>query len=720
MSSSVFGSWSSPIEAAIAVAAGARRHHPRADGNVLYWLETRPSDGGRTSLIRWTIDDENAPMPSDVSTAGHDVRSRYLEYGSTGYAVGGGWVAWVDAVSGQMWVTGPESRLESADPGGADVDVARPITTSADGAVRWAPLVIEAARGTLLALREDQRDTDLEPVSSLVRIDLHPGGAADQLGTVVIAGRERPAGTRESSSDADEGALAAHDPAREGADFIGDIALSPDGTRMAWVTWDQPAMAWDATTLWVGDLNPAGELTSQRAVAGGPLTGTDLTSGESIEQPLWLDDSTLLFLSDRTGWSNLYRLDVDSADTTIHPLMSEDRDFGQPRWVPDMRSYGLLPDGRVVSARSEDGFRGLVVIDPADGTTQHLETGTAFVVDLAVLATGTVAIQATAADTPSTIWALDPDVDQGHASPVPTGPGAATSSIPSGYAATPEPFWWDTPDGARAHGFLYRPTRPDHQGSGSAESEQPGELPPLIVTLHGGPTACAIPSLTAARTFWTSRGFAVLDVNYGGSTGFGRDYRRRLLGAWGVVDMQDAASGANALAEVGIVDGDRLLITGRSAGGFTTLAAATFTDTFAAGASHFGVSDLGALARDTHKLESRYTDGLVGPYPEAAEVYEARSPLHHIDQISTPLILLQGTEDRVVPPAQAELMAGALREKGLPVALVMFDGEGHGFRDPGAQARALEAELSFYAQVLGFEPGNPIDPVVVENLGRAD
>ena len=268
---------------------------------------------------------------------------------------------------------------------------------------------------------------------------------------------------------------------------------------------------------------------------------------------------------------------------------------------------------------------------------------------------------------------------------------------------------WEGSGGDTAYGFFYPPANP---GARAPE----GTRPPLVVTCTAGRRRGRHPGYSFRRTFWTSRGFAVLDVNYGGSTGYGRAYRRRLEGTWGVVDVEDAVGGVRMLTETGRVDGDQVAITGASAGGYTTLAALTFTDAFAAGASHFGVSDLSLLARDTHKLESRYLWSLVAPWPEGEAVYAARSPIHHVDRLSTPLILLQGTDDRVVPPNQAESMADALRERGLPVALVMFEGEGHGFRDPANRARALECELSFYGQVFGFTPAGDVEPVEVENL----
>ena len=665
------GSWPSPVDARQALAGVTRRSSPRADGTDLYWLEARPQDAGRVTLVR-----RRDGRVEDVSPPDHNVRTRYLEYGGGDYAAVDGTVLWVDFATQQVWGSSP-----GQDP--------RPLAPATEGRVRWSCFRIDPVRRVVLCLREDQRDPEREPVTSLVRLDLDGGN--DDLGTVLVAGKERPRAERGSSGD------------RPGPDFVLDPVVSPDGGRLAWLEWDHPHMSWDETTLWLGRLDEAGDLHDARAVAGG--------DGESLEQPLWLDDTTLLVLSDRTGFSNLYRLDAEAPEEGLAPVTSGELELGEPRWVPDTRSYALLPDGRVVSGVSREGFRDLVVLDPATGAAETIPTGTTFVLDLDVLDDGqgraVVAVQATRPEERADILLVDPA--GGTTAPAVGGTDGPDDGL-AGLAALPEPVSWPTPDGATAHGFLYRPIHPE-------VTAPEGDLPPLIVTLHGGPTASAVPGFTAARTYWTSRGFAVLDVNYGGSTGYGRAYRERLTGRWGEVDVQDAASGAAYLAEQGVVDGDRLAITGGSAGGFTTLAAATFTDVFAAGASHFGISDLATLATDTHKLESRYTDGLVAPWPEGREVYEARSPIHHVDRLSTPLILLQGTDDRVVPPAQAEEMAAVLRDKGLPVALVMFEGEGHGFRALDNQVRALEAELSFYAQVFGLRLADEIEPVTVENLG---
>lgn len=670
------GSWPSPLDARQTFAGLTRRSAPRADGDDLYWLEARPQDAGQVTLVR-----RRGGGLEDVSLPGQNVRTGYLEYGGGEHASFGGVVLWVDYDTQQVWC-----RRPGAEPA--------PITPHTGGAVRWSCFRMDLARGIVVCLREDRRDEELEPVNSLVRLDLE-GENAD-LGTVLVAGRRRRRADRARQQEAGGGIP-------EGPDFVTDPVLSPDGTRLAWLTWDHPRMPWQGTTLHTGRLDAAGDLHDVREVAGGER--------EAVEQPVWLDDDTLLFLSDVSGWSNLWRVDLGAGDEgasggAVPAPVTQDRlELGHPRWVPDSRSYAVLPEGQVVSGRSRDGFRDLVVIDVADGRVEEVETGTTYVRDVAVLADGTVAVDASRADAPADILLVH----------LPTGgtraaAGERTSPVPEGLGALPEPVSWTSTDGATAHGFLYRPVNP--------QVDAPeGDLPPLIVTLHGGPTACAVPGLSAARTFWTSRGFAVLDVNYGGSTGYGRAYQERLDGQWGIVDVQDAATGARHLADAGIVDAARLAITGGSAGGFTTLAAATFTDTFAAGASHFGISDLATLATDTHKLESRYCDGLVAPWPSGEAVYAERSPIRHVDRLATPLILLQGTEDKVVPPDQAEQMADTLREKGLPVALVLFEGEGHGFRALDNQVRALEAELSFYAQVFGVEPAGQIEPVRVENLG---
>lgn len=702
MTTAPYGSWPSPLEARTTFAGSVRRTSPRADGDDLYWLESRPQDAGRVTLVRRSPDG----TLTDINRPGSSVRTRYLEYGGGDYAVAGGTVLWVDFDSQRVLMARP----------GQDVRV---LTSDVGGAVRWSCLRLDDRRSSVICLREDQRDPDLEPVNSLVRLQLDSDNP--DLGTVLVAGRERRRDQRD---------LAAPDTAQHpgGApDFISDPALSPEGGRIAWVAWDHPSMPWQHTDLWIAEVDPDGSVRRPRR-APHPA-GTEEQDRHAWEQPTWLDEDTLLVLSDQSGWSNLYRLQISDtqggtgglqdrdaageASITVRPVTADRWELGIPRWVPDMRAYAVVDASRVVCGRSRDGFREVVVIDLESTEVTPLSTGTSYVRDLVALADGRIAMEAHRAGAPADLMLLDLDTARCTPASGTDAADAVAALLGDGrladWAAEPESVWWRSDDGSDVHGFLYRPRHPHVQAPD-------GDRPPLIVTLHGGPTSCATPGFSLARTYWTSRGFAVLDVNYGGSTGFGRAYRERLDGRWGVVDVQDAASGARHLADTGVVDPARLAITGGSAGGYTTLAAATFTSVFAAGASHFGVSDLATLAADTHKLESRYCGGLVGPWPSAEAVYRERSPIHHLDRLGTPLILLQGTEDLVVPPNQAESMAEALRAKGLPVALVLFEGEGHGFRALENQVRALQAEHSFYAQVFGIEVTESLPRVEVENL----
>ena len=447
----------------------------------------------------------------------------------------------------------------------------------------------------------------------------------------------------------------------EGHDFFAAPRWSPDG-RLAWLAWDHPNMPWDGTELFVDG----------QVVAGG--------REESITQPRWSRDGVLHWVSDRTGWWNLY---ADGA-----PLAPMDAEFGGPDWVFGAHTYDWLADGRLVAACTVDGFARLVVVEPEGARTVALP----FTEYASVVAWGdrlaAIAAAPTVAEAVVTI-----DVDSGA---VETLRPSRPSPVDPAYLSMPRPISFPSGDHT-AHALYYPPTNPDCTGPD-------GERPPLVVMSHGGPTSAARTSLNLAQQYFTSRGIAVVDVNYGGSTGYGRAYRQLLRGQWGIVDVEDCANAALWLAEQGEVDGQRLAIRGGSAGGYTTLCALTFRADFAVGASFYGVADAETLAADTHKFESRYLDGLIGPYPEARDVYRARSPIHFVDRVRVPVILLQGLEDKVVPPSQAEAMVEALRRNGVLHEYVPFEGEQHGFRQADSIKRAAEAELAFYGRVLGFEP----------------
>ena len=674
-----YGAWASPITAERVISAAVGLSEVRVDGQdgaSVWWTEGRPEEGGRVQIVREGV---------DVLPEGFAARTRVHEYG------GGAWTVHAGVLFFANWA---DQRLYRLDPGSTEPAAVTPEPEVPMGD-RYADIDV-APDGTWLAcVREHHPADGREAVNEIVRIPTD--GSADPVVLVT------------------------------GADFVSSPRLHPDGPSLAWLQWDHPNMPWDETSLWVAELGPEG-LAEPRLVAG------RLGAGESVFQPEWSPAGVLHFVSDRTGWWNLYR---DGADS---PVVAADGEIGAPQWVFGMSRYAFLDDGTVVAACRRNGRDELLGYDLPFTSIESVVSDGRRIVFVGASPTQE-----------SAIVRFDPatgEHDQLRA-PRDLGLDAAWLSVPEAIEFPTEPG----PDGeARtAHALYYPPTNPHARAASQSgkqaraasqsgkqaraasqsgeqaraasqsgeEAEAPaGEKPPLLVLSHGGPTAAARPMLSLGTQFWTSRGFAVVDVDYGGSTGYGREYRDRLQGAWGIVDVQDCVAAARFLAHRGDVDPDRLCIRGGSAGGYTTLQALTTTDVFAAGASHYGVADLSALARDTHKFESRYLDGLVGPWPEAEAVYRARSPIEHTDRLSSPMIILQGSEDEVVPPNQAEVMVAALDAKGLPYAYVLFDGEQHGFRKAENIVRALESELSFYAQVFGVEPAGDIERVEVHNLGR--
>jgi dipeptidyl aminopeptidase/acylaminoacyl peptidase len=475
------------------------------------------------------------------------------------------------------------------------------------------------------------------------------------------------------------------------ADFVAAPRWSADGDSLCWLEWNHPDMPWDSTVLRVRSGSE-----DHGVVAGGP--------GESLFQPQWAPDGSLWFASDRNGWWNLYRW---SRGGDVEPVVQMEADIGRPHWVFAQSCYAFLGDGRVVFAYTQQGQDRMALLR-ADGMTVDLDLDyTAF--DSVQAQGSTVVLIASSATQEPAVLRLTLDGDT--VDTVETLSTPRQHGFDPGWLSVPEHVSFPTSGGRTAHALFYPPSSPTFTGP-------EGEKPPLIVFIHGGPTGAARSTLRLDLQYWTSRGFAAVNVNYGGSTGYGRAYREQLKGSWGIVDVDDCVAAARWLAEQGLVDGNRLCIRGGSAGGFTTLAALAFHDVFSAGASHFGVADLEALAQETHKFESRYLDGLVGPYPERRDLYVERAPIHHVDSFGAPLAVFQGLEDEVVPPAQSQMIVDALRAKGVPVAYLAFEGEQHGFRQAANIRRALDGELSFYGQVLGFElPADEgIEPLAVENL----
>ena len=478
-----------------------------------------------------------------------------------------------------------------------------------------------------------------------------------------------------------------------GRDFYAFPRVSPDGAKVSWVEWDHPNMPWDGTELVVADLAADGTASNARRMAGGPA--------ESIYQPEWSPEGVLYLVSDRTGWWNLYQLD----GTDLIPLTPMDAEFGGPAWSLDAGQYAFLSGGRIVCVYGQDGIHHLGVIEPGKPGVRDVATPFTAFASIDTDGGERVAVVAGGPVIPGSVALID--MASGATEVVKRSNAA---EIDPGYLSPAQPIEFPTTGGKTAHALYYAPRNRD-----AAAPE--GELPPLLVFSHGGPTGQTTGALNLSIQYWTSRGLAVVDVNYGGSTGYGREYRERLKDNWGIVDVDDCANAARYLAGQGLVDGARMAIRGGSAGGYTTLAALTFTDVFAAGASHFGISDLETMTTDTHKFESRYLDGLVGPYPEARDIYLARSPAYHTELLSAPMIIFQGLEDKVVPPSQAEAMVAALDRKGLPYAYLAFEGEQHGFRRAENISRTLEAELYFYGKVFGFQPSDEIEPVMIVNEG---
>jgi dipeptidyl aminopeptidase/acylaminoacyl peptidase len=641
-----YGTWPSPITAEMVSEGAMFLMQPHLRDGTAYWLEGRPSEGGRAVLVRAAPFSE----PEDVTPEGFNVRTTVHEYGGGAYLIRDG-TAYFSNFADQ--------RLYRQDPGGDPV----PITADSGGRDRYADGRITPDGARLICVRERHPDPDdpAEVVNELVA--LPPGGSSEP---VVI---------------------------RSGRDFYATPRVSSDGTRLCWLEWDLPWMPWDGSELFAGDLAEDGALTNVRAVAG-------RAGEESIFQPAWSPAGDLHFASDRTGWWNLYH-EHEGEVRALHPAEAE---FGWPQWVFGMTAYGFLGDGRIACLWERDGVQHVAILDPASGELLDLDVPhTAMAPRLDVEGDRVVFVGGGPA-IPDEIVLLDVT-----ARSIDVLRSSSSSGVDEASISIPRQIEFPTDGDVTAFAHFYPPRNREAAGPD-------GERPPLIVMSHGGPTAEAMPRYSIETQFWTSRGFAIVDVNYGGSTGFGRAYRQRLQGTWGIVDTADCINAAAWLASEGEVDGDRLLITGGSAGGYTTLCALTMHEGFAAGASYFGLADLEAFAGGgTHKFESGYLRTLVGPYPEEAERYRARSPIHATDGISCPMLLLQGAEDRVVPPRQAEIMVEALREKGLPYAYVLFEGEQHGFRKAESIRSALEAELSFYAQVLGFQRDD-VPMLAIENL----
>lgn len=674
-----YGSWESPITSELIVSDSISITGMAIDGDDIYWIEQRPSDGARNVVVRRTPDGKT----QDVTGAPYNVRTRVHEYGGGALVV----------ANGVMYFSNyDDQRLYRQEVGGE----ARPLTPEAD--MRYADGDIDRRRGAMICVREDHTSPWQEPVNTLVSIDLQRGG-----GSRVLA---------------------------SGNNFFSNPRISPDGEHLAWLAWNHPNMPWDGTQLWAAELLANGSIGDRHLVAGG--------RDESIFQPEWSPGGVLYFVSDRAVDStnssrrfwNLFKYRAigrgleaggtgesigrgsladgtgdSGAEAAVEAMCPMEAEFALPQWSLGVGTYGFASEERIICAYNQQGTWQVGDLDTRTETLQTVPTPFTDIGRMGLKAgSGKVVFTAGSPTIPITLMLLD--LESGATEILRR---TSEAKVDEGYMSRAQSIEFPTESGLTAHAFHYPPANHDFLGPES-------EKPPLIVVSHGGPTGATTSTLSMMTQFWTSRGFAVLDVNYGGSTGYGTAYRRRLNGNWGVVDVDDCVNGAKYLVDQGLVDGDRLIIRGSSAGGYTTLAALTFRDVFKAGTSLYGICDLTALAEDTHKFESRYLDTMIGPYPELEELYKARSPINHIDQLDCALILFQGLDDQIVPPQQAEAMLDAVRKKGLPVAYVPFEGEQHGFRKAENIRRALDGELYFYSRVFAFDLPGDVEPVEIENL----
>jgi dipeptidyl aminopeptidase/acylaminoacyl peptidase len=647
-----YGSWRSPISAADLVTSGHPVEGGTYVGEQIWWSELRPSEKGRYAIRRM-----DGGEPVDVLPAPWNARTRVHEYG------GGAWTATADGTL--IFAEFTDQRLYRLDPG-SDEPVA--ITPAPPQPCAWRYAELQLRGDEVLCVRE-RHDGD---------------GISRDIAAVPI----------DSSAAADDTAIRS---LVAGSHFLAYPRISPDGRRLAWIAWEHPNMPWDGTELRVAELDADGRAGAWRVLAG--------EKDESVLQPEWDGDGHLFVISDRTGFWNLYRVDAEHEE--LDALCPMAADFGGPLWQLGSAWYRVLPDRKLLTVRTV-GTDTLAILDVTTGTLTDLDLGIGALgrTGLGPLRDGRALLVVGSASAPAGLREAD------LASGALTDVRLSVDAVPdAGYLPAAELMTFPGPSGD-VHAVVYQPHNADF-------AAPEGELPPYVAFVHGGPTAHVGPALSLVTAFFTSRGIGVVDVNYGGSTGYGRAYRERLKGQWGVVDVQDTAAAVRGLAERGLADPDRLAIEGGSAGGWTVLAALTTTNggppanegvagggSFACGVSYFGVAELIQFAAETHDFESRYLDGLIGPLPEARELYERRAPVNNVDGLSCPVLLLQGLDDPIVPPSQAERFRDALVAKGLPHAYRAYEGESHGFRKAETIIDSREAELSFYGQVFGFEPAD--------------
>ncbi|MGK7960951.1 S9 family peptidase [Crocosphaera sp.] len=634
-----FGSWKSPITSDLIVAQSIKLGGVVFDNEDIYWLEGRPQEKGRNVLVKYSSDG----TITDITPQPFNIRSRVHEYGGGAFLVRDGVIYFVNYQDQRLY-----QQLPNEDP--------KPLTP--ENKCRYADFVLDSGHHRLISVCEDHSHPDKECENKLVSIDIKTG----EIKTLI-----------------------------EGDDFYSSPRLSPDGKQLTWMSWNHPNMPWDGTKLWLGTIENDGSLSEIKWIAG------DID--EAINEPKWSPDGHLYYISDQSGWCNLYCYKSNVNNIPIFPFTAE---FSYPHWVFGLSTYTFVSEQEVICAFSQEGRWYLGSLNIPHKQLSILELPYNNLASLHSQGKQVVFVGSSTIE-PASIIYLDLNLSQTSVLK-----SSCQIDIETGYFSQPELIEFSTENGLTAYGWYYPPQNKDYTFPDE-------ELPPLLVKSHGGPTAAATPSFSLKIQYWTSRGFGYLDVNYGGSIGFGKAYRQRLEKNWGVVDVNDCINGAKYLVQQGKVDGNRLAISGGSAGGYTTLAALTFYDTFKAGASYYGVSDLESLAKDTHKFESRYLNKLVGNYPEEKEIYQQRSPINFTEKLNCPVIFFQGLEDKVVPPSQAEMMIESLKNQGIPVAYIPFEGEQHGFRQADNIKYALDSEFYFYSRMFKFVPAENLDPIHIFN-----
>ena len=632
-----YGTWESPISAELTTESAVGLRSVRIDGNDLYWIESRPEEGGRRAIVKRDGDGNI----SDAIPAEYSSRTRVHEYGGGSYFVDDGVIYFSNHKDQKLYRYNGEGTPEALTSEG----------------YRYADCIMDESHNQLICVQEDHT-FDGEPVNTLVAVSLDGGSKVRSLFS--------------------------------GTDFVSSPAISPDGNTLVWITWDHPNMNWDDTKMWQASLSKNGSISGTKTIVE--------RASLSVQEPRYNENGDLYYISDPTGWWNFQIYEEDEHDS--RSITRKEIEFGKSGAL-GAHSWAFYGDDQIIAKYESGGTSHLATVNLMNGELTEIETP--YVSISKVYSDGDYVFLLAATATSSTEIV---EWDDGEFETIKI---SQDQMVDDAYVSVPEAITFPNQKEENVHAFYYAPKNPNY-------TAPEGELPPTIVRLHGGPTGATSAAFRLNRQYWTTRGFAIIDINYGGSTGYGRNYRERLRGQWGVVDIDDTKAGLDYLVEQGLADPERLLIAGGSAGGYSVLVALSQHDVFAAGANYYGISDLEVLARDTHKYESRYLDSLIGRYPEDIDTYKARSPINYLDGFTSPLITFQGLLDEVVPPNQSELIVTALREKGVPVAYYPYEGEYHGFGKKENIIHALESELVFYGKILGFTPAGELPEIQIDNF----